>query len=72
MNSHFQSSATTSTRSGFASAGTGLLGARRESGRKGSSVCVLIQVMAPSAMMISSGTVQITTSSWVEWCQSGS
>ena len=33
---------------------------------------VLIQGMAPSAMMIASGADQITTSSRVEWCQSGS
>jgi hypothetical protein len=69
MNSHFQSSATTSTTSGWL--GTG---ARRPaaSGRYGSSVWVLIQVIAPRAMMMSSGAAQITSSSWVEWSQSGS
>ena len=42
------------------------------SGRYGSSVCVPIQVSAPRAMMISSGAAQITSSSWMEWSQSGS
>ncbi len=52
--------------------GTGRRASMRSSGRYGSSVCVLIQVSAPSAMMISSGAAQITSSSWVEWSQSGS
>ena len=72
MNSHFQSSATTSTTSGLASRRHRALARRcASSGRYGSSVCVLIQVSAPSAMMISSGAAQITSSSWVEWSQSG-
>ena len=49
-----------------------MVGAIRASGLKGSRVWVPIQVMAPSAMMIRSGTVQMITSSWVEWFQSGS
>ncbi len=43
----------------------------RCSGRYGSSVWVLIQVIRPSAMMISRGAPQITSSSPVEWSQSG-
>ena len=51
--------------------GTARLASMRSTGRNGSSVWVLIQVRAPSAMMISSGAVQMSTSSWVEWSQSG-
>ncbi|CFM07753.1 Uncharacterised protein [Bordetella pertussis] len=44
----------------------------RASGRYGSSWWVLTQVSAPRAMMISSGADQISSSSTVEWFQSGS
>jgi hypothetical protein len=59
------------TTSGLVPAGTARWASMRSSGRYGSSVWVLIQVIAPSAMMISSGAPQITSSSWVEWSQSG-
>ena len=71
MNSHFQSSATTSTVSGS--------GRRRSALRIdavqrpiGVERWVLIQVSAPREMMIISGAAQITSSSWVEWSHSGS
>ena len=71
MNSHFQSSATTSTVSGFSPAAIGcapLDPAQRT---------IRIERVGvdpghrPKAMMISSGAAQITSSSWVEWSQSG-
>ena len=71
MNSHFQSRATTSTVIGCASAGIGRLASSRVSCRYGSSVWVLIQVTAPSAMMMSSGAPQIASSSCTEWSQLG-
>lgn len=72
MNSHFQSMPIAWTSSGLVPAGTGLPGAIRSSGRKGSSRWVLVQVTALSAMMMSSGQVQITSSSVVEWSKFGS
>lgn len=62
MNSHFQSSATTSTSIGFTDDSSGLYG---------SSSCVVFHVSTPRNRMISVGTVQITTSIAVECDQFG-
>ena len=72
MNSHFQSIATTSTSRGSSPAGTGFDALILASGRNGSRVWAPIQVREPIAMTISSGAVQISTSSWIEWFQSAS
>ena len=71
MNTHFQSSEMASTTRGLVPSATGRPASMRAMGRNGSSTWVLIQVRAPSAMMMRSGAVQISTSSWVEWFQSG-
>jgi len=62
MNSHFQLSATTSTRSGALSEAIG---------RYGSSACVLRQISTPSTTTIRHGMVHTTTSIAVECDQSG-
>ncbi len=62
MNNHFQSSETAWMVTGLTS---------ESSGRYGSSLWVLSQVIQPRIAMITQGTSQTTASMRLEWCQSG-
>jgi len=62
MNSHFQFSATTCTRTGFT---------LESSGRYGSSDCVVRQINTDSRATITQGTAQTTTSTRVECAHVG-